>query len=85
MIESFLELSKYLVMKLTSYPGHLSFLMSGNGEGVLFVPWACPISGGVKCPRGRSGFRGCLGLAVVFVWGGARREGFDFYFSGVFF
>ena len=46
MIESFLELSKYLVMELTSYPGHLSFLMSGNGEGVLFVPWACPISGG---------------------------------------
>ena len=51
MIESFLELSKYLVMKLTSYPGHLSFLMSGNGEGVLFVPWACPISGG-EVPSG---------------------------------
>ena len=31
-------------MKLTSYPGHLSFLMSDGGEGVLFVPWACPIS-----------------------------------------
>ena len=28
---------------------------------------------------------GCLGLTVVFVWNGARREKFHFYFSRVFF
>ena len=28
---------------------------------------------------------GYLGLALVFVWGSAQREGFNFCFSGVFY
>ena len=68
MIESFLELSKYLVLELTSYPGHLSFLMSGNGEGVLFVPWACPISagGGGGVPSGPQRLTGVYGAGCGF-------------------
>ena len=31
-------------MKPTSYPGHLSFLISDGGEGVSFVPRTLPIS-----------------------------------------
>ena len=32
-------------MKQT-YPGHLSFLIMGGGEGVPFVHWACLMSEG---------------------------------------
>ena len=31
-------------MKSTPYPGHLSFLMSNGGKGVLCVPHTSPIS-----------------------------------------
>ena len=36
-----------------------------------------------------AGFRGqwlagCLEVALFFVWGGVRREGFNFCFSGIF-
>ena len=44
MIENFQQLSQYFFMKLTLYPGHLSFLISDGGECVSFVPWSCPIS-----------------------------------------